>query len=215
MAKIPDKVVSRLTRYRSLLSEHFPKDKKNIFSHELANLMRLTPSQVRRDLMYTGYTGAPRYGYEVEELVKHISKVLDTGGGQNVALVGMGNLGRALISFLQGRRSFLQIKAAFDSDPQMVNRLFNGVYCHPMDQIDPVISVESIRVAIITVPGVAAQAVAEKLVHAGIKGILNFAPVPLRVPVGVYLEELDMTCSLEKVAYFTTHRAKGERDTQP
>jgi redox-sensing transcriptional repressor len=93
-----------------------------------------------------------------------------------------------------------------------VNRLINGVPCHPMDTLDQVVAEEQIRLAILCVPGNAAQSVAERLTQAGIKGILNFAPVPLRVPVGVYIEDMDVTSSLEKVAYFTTHRVRGEQE---
>jgi redox-sensing transcriptional repressor len=212
LARISDKVIGRLTRYRALLTEHVPPEKRFVYSHELASMMRLTPSQVRRDLMHIGYFGVPRHGYEVDELVKHIGEILGSGAGQKIALVGVGNLGRALIAFLEGRRSTLRITSAFDSDPLKVNRLINGVPCHPMDTLDQVVAEEQIRLAILCVPGNAAQSVAERLTQAGIKGILNFAPVPLRVPVGVYIEDMDVTSSLEKVAYFTTHRVRGEQE---
>ena len=213
MKKISDKVIARLTKYRSLLSEQFPREKKYVFSHELANLMRVTPSQVRRDLMVLGYQGVPRYWYEVDELVKHIGLVLDSDVIQNIALVGMGNLGRALLSFLEGRRSNLKISATFDSDTAKTDRLMNGVACYNMQQLDEVIKQLDIRVAIICVPGGSAQSVADRLIHAGVRGILNFAPIPLRVPLGVYLEEMDVTGSLEKVAYFSTLNLKGEKGT--
>ena len=212
MKKISDKVIGRLTRYRALLTDHFPREKKTIFSHELGSLMRLTPSQVRRDLMCLGCYGLPRHGYEIDELVKHIGIILDAGGEQHVALVGVGNLGRALITFFEGRRSTLRITAAFDADPVKAERLFNGVPCHPIERLDEVVAAEGIRVAIVCVPGAVAQETADRLVRAQVKGILNFAPVPLRVPAGVFLEELDVTSSLEKVAYFTTRRARGERE---
>lgn len=212
LAQISDKTIGRLTRYRALLTEHFPREKRHVFSHELASMMQLTPSQVRRDLMHIGYFGVPRHGYEVEELVKHIGQVLGAGTSHHIALVGVGNLGRALIAFLEGRRSGLRISAAFDNDPLKVNRLINGVRCHPLDMLEQVIAQEQVHLAILCVPGNAAQAVADRLTQAGIRGILNFAPAPLRTPVGVYVEDMDVTSSLEKVAYFTAQRARGEQE---
>ena len=205
--EISNKVMGRLTRYRALLIDYFPKEKTYVFSHELAAIVGLSASQVRRDLMCLGYFGVPRYGYEVVELIKHLNVVLDASRQHNVAVVGAGNLGRALMTFLESRRATLKIVAAFDDDPSMANRMINGVPCHPMDALEQVASLGNIRIAILCVPGPAAQRVTDRLVRAGIKGILNFAPVPIRIPAGVALEEIDVTSSLERVAFFTTSRA--------
>ena len=212
---ISNKVMGRLTRYRALLTDYFPKEKAYVFSHELAAMMGLSASQVRRDLMCLGYYGVPRYGYEVFELIKHINQVLDASKLHNVAVVGAGNLGRALMTFLESRRATLKIVAAFDDDPTMANRVINGVPCHPMDVVEEVIVQKDIRIAILCVPGPVAQRVTDRLVKAGIKGILNFAPVPIRIPVGVALEEIDVTSSLERVAFFTTARTAPARERRP
>lgn len=212
---ISNKVMGRLTRYRALLTDYFPKEKAYVFSHELAAMMGLSASQVRRDLMCLGYYGVPRYGYEVFELIKHINQVLDASKLHNVAVVGAGNLGRALMTFLESRRATLKIVAAFDDDPTMANRVINGVPCHPMDVVEEVIAQKDIRIAILCVPGPVAQRVTDRLVKAGIKGILNFAPVPIRIPVGVALEEIDVTSSLERVAFFTTARTAPARERRP
>jgi redox-sensing transcriptional repressor len=212
---ISNKVMGRLTRYRALLTEYFPKEKAYVFSHELAAMMSLSASQVRRDLMCLGYFGVPRYGYEVVELIKHINDVLDASKLHNVAVVGAGNLGRALMTFLESRRATLKIVAAFDDDPSMVNRVINGVPCHPMERVEETILDKDIRIAILCVPGSVAQKVTDRLVKAGIKGILNFAPVPIRIPVGVALEEIDVTSSLERVAFFTTARSSPPKEIRP
>jgi redox-sensing transcriptional repressor len=212
---ISNKVMGRLTRYRALLTEYFPKEKTYVFSHELAAMMGLSASQVRRDLMCLGYFGVPRYGYEVVELVKHINEVLDASKLHNVAVVGAGNLGRALMAFLESRRATLKIVAAFDDDPSTSNRVINGVPCHAMERLEAIVVQEDIRIAILCVPGPAAQKVTDRLVNAGIKGILNFAPVPIRIPVGVALEEIDVTSSLERVAFFTTTRSNPPREKRP
>jgi redox-sensing transcriptional repressor len=211
MDRLSDKVVGRLTRYRALLSEHFPAERTYVFSHEIAAAMRLTASQVRRDLMCLGYQGVPHYGYEVSELIRHISAILDEEGVQPVAVVGAGNLGRALVAFLEARRANLRIIAAFDMDPAKVGRTLNGVRCHPMQDLEEVVTREQIGVVILCVPGAAAQGVADRVVRAGVRGILNFAPVPLRLPPGIALEEMDVTSALEKVTYFAnrpSHPAK-------
>jgi redox-sensing transcriptional repressor len=212
---ISNKVMGRLTRYRALLTEYFPKEKSYVFSHELAAMMGLSASQVRRDLMCLGYFGVPRYGYEVVELIRHINLVLDANKLHNVAVVGAGNLGRALMTFLESRRATLKIVVAFDDDPSMVNRVINGVPCHPMERVEEIILDKDVRIAILCVPSSVAQKVADRLVKAGIKGILNFAPVPIRIPVGVALEEIDVTSSLEKVAFFTTARGNPAKDIRP
>lgn len=213
MKRIPDKVVGRLAQYRRLLAEHLPKDKRSVFSHELASMMQITASQVRRDLMHVGSYGVPRHGYDVAELIARINALLDLGKSR-IALVGIGNLGRALIAFLNSRRGGLCISAAFDSDPTKTGRLQGGVPCHPMESLAEVVGREGIRIAVLAVPAPTAQEVADNLVRAGVRGIVNFAPVPLRVPVGIALEEIDVTCALEKVAYFTTQRVRGEREGQ-
>lgn len=162
----------------------------------------VSAAQVRRDLMVVGYTGSPIRGYDVRELVDSIGAFLDSPRGQGVALVGVGNLGRAILTYFSGRRPKLSITAAFDSDPHKVNRLIHGCRCYPMEELTKICQEQEIRVAIITVPASAAQAVTESLVRAGVRGILNFAPTPLRVPGNTYVEDMDITMSLEKVAYF-------------
>ena len=209
---ISNKVMSRLTRYRALLTEYFPKDKTHVFSHDLAAMIGLSASQIRRDLMCLGYFGVPRYGYEISELVKHINEVLDASKIHHVAVIGAGNLGRALMTFLESRRATLKIVAAFDDDPAKTNRVYNGVPCYLMDQVEEVVKREGVRIAILCVPGPVAQRVADRLVKIGVKGILNFAPVPIRIPVGVALEEIDLTSALERVAFFTNNRANAPKE---
>lgn len=209
---ISNKVMGRLARYRALLTEHFPREKTHVFSHDLAAMMGLSASQIRRDLMCLGYYGIPRYGYEISELVKHINTTLDASKIHRVAVVGVGNLGRALMTFLESRRATLKIVAAFDDDPAKTNRVINGVPCYPMDLVEEVVKRDHISIAILCVPGLAAQRVANQLIKAEVKGFLSFAPVPIRIPVGVTLEEIDLTNALERVAFFTDNRASSPKE---
>ncbi len=206
---IPDKTVERLSLYRWLLEGRVDDSTVNLFSHQLAALACVTPAQVRRDLMAIGYTGSPNRGYMVKDLAASIGHVIDGDEPAKVALVGMGNLGRAIVAFLRGRRSALRVVATFDIDPAKTGRMISGSRCHEQKHIEKVIRELGVTVAILTVPTEAAQNIADRLVSAGIRGILNYAPVPLRVPDWVYLENRDVTAALEKVAYFARNSVEG------
>lgn len=201
------RTVGRLSLYRRLLSGLVADGVRSVYSHELAALAGSSAAQVRRDLMVIGYSGSPNRGYQVLELMNSIGEFLDNPAGQRVGLVGVGNLGRALLSYFTGRRPKLSIVAAFDSDPEKVDRVVHGCRCYRLEELADTVRQLDIGVGIITVPAHAAQDVAERMVAAGIRGILNFAPVRLRVPADVYVEDLDMTTSLEKAAYFARQRA--------
>ena len=204
---VPEKTIGRLSLYRRLLRAMHSRGAKYVFSHELANAARVTAAQVRRDIMALGYVGSPVRGYDVTELIGSIAGKLDAPEPEGVALVGVGNLGRAIMAFFSGRRPKLAITAAFDTDPEKVNRVIHGVRCYPAEDTEKVIREQGIRLAIIAVPASMAQAVTDQLVRAGVRGILNFAPLPLRFGPGVYVEAVDMTSALEKVAYFARQEA--------
>lgn len=208
---IPDRTIERLSLYRWLLEVRVDESTVNLFSHQLAAMACVTPAQVRRDLMAIGYSGSPNRGYMVKDLAKSIAKVIDGEEPARVALVGMGNLGRSIVSFLRGRRSALQVVATFDNDESKAGRMISGCRCYLQNSIEEVIASEKITVAILTVPSESAQEVADILVSAGVRGILNYAPVPLRLPEWVYLENRDVTAALEKVAYFARNSVKGNK----
>lgn len=199
---ISEKTIGRLSAYRRLLYRSSLAAQPNVYSYQVAALSGVTPAQVRRDLMSIGYSGSPNRGYRVPELIASIGDVLDNPAGENAGLVGVGNLGRAILAFFSGRRPKLTIVAAFDNAISKVNRTVHGCRCYPLEEVPAVVKRDGIRVGIITTPAEAAQSVADLLVEAGVRGILNFAPVPLRLPAGVYSEDIDMTMALEKVAYF-------------
>ncbi len=202
MKKLPDKTVERLSQYRRALLDYLSGGKQHIFSHEIANLLHITAVQVRRDLMLIGYTGTLRQGYDVKELIEIIGKIIDTRDGQKVAVVGIGNLGRAIMGYFSGKRTRLSIVAAFDVNPEKTGKIYAGVPCYNLDEMEEIIRREGISRAVISVPGEEAVKVAEALVLTGIRGILNFSPKPLNVPPHVYLQEYDMITMLEKIAYF-------------
>lgn len=176
--------------------------KTHIFSHELASLNHITAVQVRRDMMLMGFTSMQRKGYDVKELIKSIGKLIDTETGLNVAVIGAGNLGRAVTGYFQGKRSKLNIVATFDTDETKIGREIAGVQCFATEKMAEIIQSENIVIGILTVPPEQAKSTADELVSLGIKGILNFTTIPLTTPENVFLEEYDMITSIEKVAYF-------------
>jgi redox-sensing transcriptional repressor len=198
-----ERTIGRLSLYRRILGHLKTDGRPYIHSHQIAALCGVTPAQVRRDLMSIGYSGSPNRGYDTSELLWSIEDFLYDSKGQNVALVGVGNLGRAILAYFTGRRPRLTVVAAFDNDPAKHSRVILGCRCHPLEQIEPVVRAQGIQVGILTVPASAAQQVAERLVEAGVTGLLNFAPVALRLPLHVHVEDIDLAMSLEKVAFFS------------
>jgi redox-sensing transcriptional repressor len=199
---LPERTVERLSEYRRSLLQCLEEGKTHIYSHELAELHHNTAVQVRRDIMFIGYSSMQRKGYDVRELIQVIGEILDSEMGLNVAVVGIGNLGRAITTYFIGKRSKLNIVATFDVDTNKINRVIAGVKCYSLGRLKELVKSLEISIAIMTVPADSALEVSRQLVEGGIKGVLNFTTVPLNLAPEVYLDEYDMITSLEKVAYF-------------
>ena len=208
MTKLPGKTVERLSEYRRTLLKCLNEKKNYIFSHDLAARLHITAVQVRRDLMLIGYSSVQRKGYDVRELIDTIGKIIDSEKSINVAIIGIGNLGRAVAGYFKGKRSKLNVVASFDNDPQKINKVISGVKCYSYQELERLMKELDIQIAILTVPPDFAREVAEDMVRYGIKGILNYTTIPLNVPDGIYLEEYDMITSMEKVAYFVKENLK-------
>ncbi|MCI0512623.1 redox-sensing transcriptional repressor Rex [candidate division KSB1 bacterium] len=198
---ISEKSLERLILYRRVLLNLQDSQLRQVFSHQLSMLLGFSSTQIRRDFMALGYSGSPIHGYDLEALLKSLSEFLDAPVKQGVALVGLGHLGRAIIDYFQGRRPRLEISATFDRDPQQVGRIIHGCHCYHIQDLKKIIQNLKILVAIIAIPADEAQEIADLLVQAGIKGILNYAPITLKVPPDVYVENRDMILAVEKVAY--------------
>ena len=200
--KLPHRTIERLSQYRRALLICQEKGKEYIFSHEIAEIQHITAVQVRRDLMLVGYSGTLRKGYNIKELIQLISDIIDCPRGLNVAIMGMGNLGRAIIKYLNKRRPRLTIVAGFDANEEKIGKEINGIRCYSPDELKKVVQELDISIAVVTVPAHKTNETAKRLVDAGIKGILNFTPTPMIVPDHIFLEEYDMITSLEKVAFY-------------
>lgn len=198
----PEKTVERLSLYRRLVEEMLRSGQTSVYSHQLADLAGVTSSQVRRDFMFIGTQGRANTGYDLKELKAGVDSFLVSQEPDGVALVGVGNLGRAVLAFFHGRRPNLVIKACFDQDPDKIGRVIHGCRVYSTSDIEKVVKENNINLALIAVPKSVAQDSTDKLIAAGVKGIVNFAPVPLSVPKNVYVDNVDFTMSLEKVAHF-------------
>ncbi len=199
---LPEKTIERLSGYRRILLDCLAKGKTHIYSHELAALNHITAVQVRRDMMLMGFSSMQRKGYGVKELIDAIGVLIDTKKGLNIAVVGLGNLGRAVTTYFRGKRSKLNVVAIFDVDPEKIGRIVAGVKCYSDNDLPKLVKEMDISIVVLTVPPEQAVKSAETLVACGIKGILNLTTVPLNIPPNVFLEEHDMITSIEKVAYF-------------
>lgn len=182
--------------------EQSSEEEAHIFSHNLARLLNITPEQVRRDLMLIGLTGNHRKGYNIQALLKLIGKTIDSYDPQYIAIIGMGNLGRAVTAFIRKSESRLRIVAAFDIDPMKINHEIAGVHCYHVSETKQIIKKLDISIAILTVPPDAAKNIARILTESGIKGMLNFTSVHLDIPDDVYLKDYDIITSLEEIGFF-------------
>ncbi len=211
MSLIPEKTIERISRYRNLLNDYYSKGNEHIYSYELAAMANTNPAQIRQDIMNVGYSGSPRKGYIINDLINCISNVLDSEDVTKIVLIGAGNLGKAILNYYKGNRPKLSIVAAFDNDQNKINRVVSGVRCYHINEAQEIIKEKNITVGIIATTGDAVDEAKDVLIQAGIKAILNFTSIPIKVPPNIYLEEIDITVILEKVAYFAKHSGKHKK----
>jgi redox-sensing transcriptional repressor len=208
---LPEKTVERLSVCRRILQKGVNNCKEYIFSHELASLMHITPVQVRRDIMLMGYSAIPGKGYKVNKLIRSISKRISHEKGLNVAIVGVGKLGHALLRYLVGQNSNLKVCACFDIDPNKIGIKIGDVDCFHIADFEKIAIEKKIAIGVITVNQEAAEQVKEKMVKSGIKGILNYTATSLKVPDDVFIEQHDIVTSLEKISYFVKASKKNSK----
>jgi redox-sensing transcriptional repressor len=174
-----------------------------MFSKDLAELSGNNPAQVRRDLMAVGYNGGnPQNGYTVVDLAEKIRQLLEPIEGIPMVLIGVGNLGRAILGYFSRLKPKFNLIAAFDTDETKVGRVIAGCNCFHSNEIMKVLKNRTVELGIITVPETYAQKAADVLIGAGVKGIVNFAPIPIKVRSEVYLENMQMDMIFEKAAFF-------------
>jgi len=204
MKKISDSTVSRLSKYYRTLSRLIEKGVETISSQGMADLNNITSAQVRKDLSFFGSFGKRGLGYNTKILRDEIGRILGLSKKWNIALVGVGNIGRALLDYEEFRKQGFIFRALFDNDPHKIGSKINGLLIHPDEDICKIINKEGIEIAIIAVPAKFAQQVVDALVDCGVRAFLNFAPVAVKVPQGVQVKYENMSIELEALSFFLT-----------
>ena len=203
--KIPAATITRLSIYSRALEELVDEQVPVVSSKRLAELCGVNPAQIRKDLAYFGQFGVRGVGYYVKELIFDIRKILGLHKEWSLAIVGMGNLGCALVAHENFLKQGYRFVCAFDVDPMKVgHRLATGLEIHHLDQLGRICREAGAEIGVICTPPEHAQEVARHMVEVPLKGILNFAPVQIHCPPGFKVENVDFTVKLDNLAYHLT-----------
>jgi redox-sensing transcriptional repressor len=203
---IPQPSLRRLPQYHHYLVEQEAKGITQISCSVIGHDLGLVPVQVRKDLQYTGIVGKPKTGYSVSELIMSIESFLGWNNVNEAFLVGVGNLGTALLGHERFTQFGLRIVAAFDTDPAKIGKWIHEKAVLPLDKLADLAPRMSIHLGIITTPAHAAQAVADEMVQGGIKAIWNFAPVKLKVPEKIIVHNEDLYSTLASLSWKLARR---------
>lgn len=198
---VPEATVARLPVYLRALSSLAADDTEVCSSEELAQITGVNSAMLRKDLSYLGTYGTRGVGYEVEYLRYQIARQLGLTQAWPVVIVGIGNLGHALASYAGFRSRGFQVAALLDEDPARQGELIGGLEVRPFDDLEAIVAEFNAAIGVIATPARAAQAVADRMVAAGVRSILNFASTVLSVPEDVYVRKVDMALELQVLAY--------------
>jgi len=207
---IPNPAVRRLSLYLRQLESFKRAERRTISSKQLGESLGLTDAQVRKDFAYFGQFGHPGIGYRVDELIGRVKHILGTDKTWNVLLVGAGNLGRALSAYNGFDTKGFRLVSVFDQDPGKVGIKHGPFVVQGMNELAATVARESIRLAILAVPAESAQNVADQLIAAGVRGLLNFAPVSINVPSDVALNAVDLAVQLEQLSFQVNFNFHGK-----
>jgi redox-sensing transcriptional repressor len=208
---IPEPTIARLPRYLRSFAEFSQQNQLVISSKELAAVSSINPAQVRKDLAYFGQFGQRGVGYDVKTLDSKMREILGLHKAWRLALIGAGHLGTALLQYGGFSKAGFKVEAAFDVDPSKVGWELEGVRIWATPAIRQVVREKKIEIGVIAVPASQAQRVADELVDAGIRAILNFAPCVLTVPKSVLVRGVDLASELEHLTYFLEKSTKSEK----
>jgi len=198
---IPLPAVKRLSLYLREIEDLLEVGRTTVSSKQLGQALSLTDAQVRKDLGYFGQFGQPGIGYGVAQLAGELRRLLGSDQVSNVCVVGVGNIGRALLDHAGFKRKGFHIVAAFDANDSIVGQSVHGVKVNAMAELPRVVQQMAVRFGVVAVPASAAQSVCDQLVRAGVTGILNFAPKRLQVPEHVSINSVDLAVQLEQLAF--------------
>ncbi len=200
---LPIKTTERLLLYKTILAELLEQGEEYIHSYRLAEIAKNNAAQVRRDIMAVKYTGVPSRGYHISDLIKKIDRALSLGKRINMALIGAGRLGLAIMSYFQSHKTRFNLTTAFDISKDKANKQINGCHIYSLHDLKEIIEKERITFVILTTPDKSAQYVADLLSETKVKGILNFTSIPLKVKKGIMVNRIDITLEMEKLAFYS------------
>jgi redox-sensing transcriptional repressor len=200
--KISELTTNRLSIYLRCLNELAATGQKTVSSETLAKKYHMNSAQIRKDLANFGEFGVRGVGYYIESLRDHLTKILGLDKSHRVCIIGSGRLGTALADYYGFKRTNFEVTALFDADKKKIGKKVSGVEIFDIKSFSSVVKRDKIEVAVIAVPAEVAQGVLEQVIKSGIKAVMNFAPVPLRVGDDVKLKTVDLTTSLESLSYF-------------
>ncbi len=198
---VPNPAVRRLSLYLRQLESLKRGGRNTVSSKQLGESLGLTDAQVRKDFAYFGQFGHPGIGYHVDELIGQVRKILGTDKTWNVILVGAGNLGRALSAYHGFENKGFRLIAVFDNDLTKVGKRLGPFTIQPLSAVPELVQKQTVKLAILAVPAETAQQVADDLIDAGVRGLLNFAPVSITVPSHVALNAVDLAVQLEQLSF--------------
>ncbi len=207
--KIADATIGRLSRYYRTLKHLESYDIETVSSEELAKRNNVTSAQVRKDFSFFGAFGRRGLGYNVSELRRQIEKILGLDQEWHLALVGVGNIGKALLNFRQFEEHNFKFRLLLDSDPEKIGKRFIGLEVRNLENLNEEVRKGHVDIVVIAVPAEAAQKVADDLVKAGVKAILNFAPTSLMVPPDVTVRNQNIVIEIERLSFALT-QASGK-----
>jgi redox-sensing transcriptional repressor len=199
---IPDIVIGRLPIYLRALHRMIQDDREYTSSHELGDRLGISSAQIRKDLSHFGEFGKQGTGYNIAYLYEQIRHILKVDLEWPMAVVGVGDLGHAVAHYRGFKARGFRVAALFDADPAKVGESINEMPVLPMDQLDSEIRRQGIKIAMIAVPAEMAQAVANQLIEAGVKALLNYAPITLAVPPSVHVQYIDPVAHLQHMTFY-------------
>lgn len=210
--KIPKATAKRLPLYYRYLIILNDEGKEKVSSTELSEAVQVDSASIRRDFSYFGALGKRGYGYDVKNLLTFFKKILNQDILTNVALVGVGNFGHALLNYNFKRSNNIRISCAFDINKDITGKILSGVPVYDMSELKKQLSDQQISIAILTVPSTAAQKTADDMVEAGIKGIMNFTPIRLSAPSNIRVQNVDLATELQTLIYFLNSDKSDKTD---
>ena len=201
---VPEVVISRLPQYVRILNRLLEDGIQVVSSQQLGEKLQVTPAQIRKDLSYFGRFGKQGRGYSVRDLLDRLRQILGINSHWNVAVVGVGRLGRAILSYPGFNPDGFRLVAAFDLNKKVVGETVGGLVVRGMDELDRVVGREKISIAIVAVPVEYTQNVVDQLVACGVRAILNYAPITPQVREGIRIRNIDPVLSLQSMTYYIT-----------